>query len=138
MQRLRRLCAGLSGDCIAVACGGFSTDARWTPRGPQRERCADCDRATVPSVEHIFWHCRREAFSCLRSFPKPRSRFRARLGWSPVPLRGIDEKAFLRQLGAIRAEETLRRRYRPAWQGHGHGRHSVVAGNAGMNPGGSL
>ena len=114
VQKLRSVCSGLSGNSIAVACGGCSTDARWKFWGPQRTRCADCLEAEAPTVEHIFWHCKCEAYVGLRSIPKPRSRLRARLGWSSTPL-----LALLSQLGALRSAETRRRLCRPAWQGHG-------------------
>ena len=105
VQKLRSVCSGLSGNSIAVACGGCSTDARWKFWGPQRTRCADCLEAEAPTVEHIFWHCKCEAYVGLRSIPKPRSRLRARLGWSSTPLPKSEEQALLRQLGALRSAD---------------------------------
>ena len=64
----------------------------------------------------ILWDCPCRDYASLRRLPKPRSVIRARLGWSPTPLRSISEELqMIKQLGNIRAREVHRRRRRVTW-----------------------
>ena len=54
VDRLRRV-ASQDGHGLSVMCGGFSTDAQWSPSGPVRGRCGDSGAEVVPSVAHVAW-----------------------------------------------------------------------------------
>ncbi|CAE7676109.1 xynB [Symbiodinium sp. CCMP2592] len=118
VKRLHRIAqdSELGGHELSIMSGGMSTDARWCPAGTQRSRCEDCGQDLCPSVDHILWDCPCSDYASLRLLPKPRSVIRARLGWSPAPLRTIrEELQMIKQLGSIRAAEVQRRRQRVTW-----------------------
>ena len=93
-------------------CGGMSTDAKWTPRGPQRLTCECCGLAVVPSVDHVFWVCC--AFAELRAqIPRPVSMLAARVGWTQNPDGGEIER--LTMMGRIRHDEVKSRKNRFSW-----------------------
>ena len=100
------------GHAVSCMCGGMSTDAKWTPRGPQRLTCECCGLAVVPSVDHVFWVCC--AFAELRAqVPRPVSMLAARVGWSPNPEGGEVER--LMMMGRIRHDEVKSRKKRFSW-----------------------
>ena len=116
-ERLCKLARAVSGDAVAVMCGGMSTDARWAPTGAVRHVCHDCRTPCVPSVEHVLWECSHPAYVALRTRTKPHSALRSRLGWSPNALPFNEEVALISMLGGMRNTEVSLRRHRPSWRG---------------------
>ena len=57
VERVRKVSALQDGHGLSVMCGGFSTDARWSPAGPIRDSCRDCLGPQCPAIEHVGWHC---------------------------------------------------------------------------------
>ena len=114
IDRLHNQTHDLDGDSLAVACGGFHTDAHFIPgAAPARDFCYDCGDPVAPHTIHLFWHCR--AFLHLRTLPAPPCPLLCRLGWNSV---GIDPP-ILRQMGEIRkaANASSRKRRSPNFSG---------------------
>ena len=115
---LRRLAAKVDGHALSTMIGGLSTDARWSPAGPQRDHCAICSSHVTPSVEHVFWQC--PFFAEIRCQQPPRSALARRLGWSfPIDESDAQVVARLLMLGNIRCAEVKQRRHRSTWNVRG-------------------
>ena len=69
VTRLHKLAMKLPGHAVACMVGVCSTDARWSPSGPIRDRCELCGEAETPSLRHVMWMC--SATAHLRSISEP-------------------------------------------------------------------
>ena len=113
LKRLRHLATKVDGHGVGVMCGGFSTDAKWSPMGAVRDMCHDCGRAVTPAVEHKMWEC--EQNSRLRTVSRPQSAVAARLGWCALA-QGREEDR-IHMMGRVRAADVAARKNRPSWAG---------------------